>query len=210
MDRRTLLRSVAGLLAGAGLAGCTGADGEVPVTAEPPPPGIPTEAPGAGGSRPSTPPGESAVSIADYGGRADTDGTLIATVTVRNEGDRQQVRLVRVTVEINDLQATGDRFVSLAPGEERTVSIHLDVSFETWNRVGSITPEVVRRTPATPIPTDRATPTDGGTPTPGETPTDTPGGAGKSPTPTPGDDTRSETGTATDSATATESSAGTE
>ena len=156
MKRRTLLRSVLGLVAGAGLAGCSGAGGEVPVTAEAPPPSVPTETQGAGGPAPSNPPSGSAVSISDFGGEADADGSLVATVTVTNESDRQQVRLVRATVAINDLQTSGERFVVLSPRETRTVRIHLDVGFDAWNASGSLTPQVIRRTPTTPIPTDRA------------------------------------------------------
>jgi len=73
--------------------------------------------------------------------------------------------------------------VRLAPGEERTVSLDLDVSFEAWNTGGSLSPRVVRRTPATPLPTER------------ETPTDAVRSGGQSPT--PGSDTRTGTGTGT-------------
>lgn len=186
---------MAGLLAGAGLAGCTGAGGEVPVTAEPPPPGIATEA-GAGGSdggSGSTP--AASVSIVDFGGRAGPDDSLVATVTVENESDRQAVRLVRATVTVDDTQTTGERFVRLPPRERRTVRIHVDVSFEAWSERGSLSPQVIARTPATPIPTDR------------ETPTDT--AVRDSPTPTPGDDTRSGTATGTDSDTDTGTPPGT-
>ncbi|MEF8885417.1 MAG: hypothetical protein V5A44_09890 [Haloarculaceae archaeon] len=186
MKRRTLLRAAAGLLAGAGLAGCTGAGGEVPVTAEPPPPGVATEADSQGERAvDTTPAGGSAVGIVDYGGQAATDGTLVVTVTVENESDREQVRLVRATVGIDDVRTVGERFVRLPPRESRTVSIQFDVGYETWAATGSLAPEVVRATPATPIPTDRETPT-------------------------PGDDTRSATGTTTDSSTGTTSDTATD
>jgi hypothetical protein len=161
MKRRTLLDTVVGLLAGAGLAGCTGADGEVPVTAEPPPSEVATgaDAQGSDGASGSTP-ASGSVGIADFGGRADDDGTLVVAVTVDNESDRQVVRLVRATVTVDGVETVGERFVRLPPQETRTVSIHLGVSFEAWATGGSLTPEVVRRTPATPIPTDRQTPTD--------------------------------------------------
>jgi len=197
MKRRQLLRGALGVLAGAGLAGCTGASGEVPVTAEPPPAGLSTETDSGGVAPGSTPAGGSAVAITDFGGREDADGSLIATVTVENRSGTEQVRLVRATVAINDLQTSGDRFVRLGPGEERTVFVHVDVSFQAWNASGSLTPQVIRRTPATPIPTDR------------NTPTETAVSAEPSPTPSPGDDTQSEadtdSGTSTASATSKDS-----
>lgn len=198
MKRRQLFRGALGVLAGVGLAGCTGAGGEVPVTAEPPPASLPTETDSGGVAPGSTPPGGSAVAITDFGGREDADGSLIATVTVENRSGTRQVRLVRATIAVNDLQTSGERFVRLAPGEERTVLVHLDVGFEAWNASGSLTPQVIRRTPATPIPPDR------------ETPTETAVAASPSPTPTDSTDTQGETGTSPDSTTDSDDTSTTE
>jgi len=211
MDRRRLLRSAAGLLAGASLAGCTSADGEVPVTAEPPPPGI-----GDGGNGNGDGGGESGtatpdpVSIDGFDETEGEDGTLVVLVTVTNGGAQRQVRLVRATVTLDGVETVAEKFVALDPGATETVRFDVDVGYQAFLSGGSYVPDVVDRTPATPLPTATPTPE----PTAG-TPTSTGGGAmptptgavdgGDSPTPTPETDTRSETATGTPSHDGTDS-----
>lgn len=215
MDRRRLLRSAAGLLAGVGLAGCTGADGEVPVTAEPPPPGVGgDEADGANGGGELLTATPEALSIENYTETESEDGTLVVLVTVSNESVRRQVRLVRVTVTLDGVETVAETFVALGPGATETVRLGFDVGYQAWLGGGSYVPEIVDRTPATPLPTDTPTPepttgtsTSGegaDTPTPSgaadtSTPTGTADAGGDSPTGTPEADTRSETATGTPS-----------
>ena len=158
MDRRRLLRSAAGLLAGVGLAGCTSADGEVPVTAEPPPPGV-----GDGSGEPGTATPE-ALSIEDYTETESEDGTLVVMVTVSNGSDRRQVRLVRVTVTLDGVETVAEKFVALGAGGTETVRLDIDVGYQAFLDGGTYVPEVVDRTPATPTSTATAsTPTPTGT-----------------------------------------------
>jgi hypothetical protein len=204
MDRRRLLCGAAGLLAGVGLAGCTGGQGEVPVTAEPPPPGVgggeesgdgaidgDGDADGTGGS--ST--GDQSVSITDFNVLEADDGTVVATVTVSNDSERRQVRLARARITIENAETVAERFVTVSAGASATVRIPVDVGYQAWLNGGSYVPELVDRTPATPLPTAGPTP---GEPTAetADSQTGTPESGG-SPTRTPGTDTRSETGTKT-------------
>ena len=160
MDRRRLLRSAAGLLAGAGLAGCAGVDGEVPVTAEPPPSGVGGDGAGGtdgnGGEPGATTPDR--VSIDDFGETESEDGTLVVLITVSNESAQRQVRLVRATVTLDGVQTVAEKFVTLAPGATETVRLVVDVGYQAWLDGGSYVPDVVDRTPVTPLPTDPPTP----------------------------------------------------
>ena len=161
MDRRRLLRSAAGLLAGVGLAGCTSADGEVPVTAEPPPPGVGDGSDGSGEPGTATP---EALSIEDYTETESEDGTLVVMVTVSNGSDRRQVRLVRVTVTLDGVETVAEKFVALGAGGTETVRLDVDVGYQAFLDGGTYVPEVVDRTPATPTSTATASiPTHTGT-----------------------------------------------
>jgi len=202
MDRRGLLRGAAGLLAGVGLAGCTGSQGDVPVTAEPPPPGVRSDrASGEGASEdggvgPST--ANRTVVIEDFDAIEADDGSLVVSVTVSNDSGQRQVRLVRATVTVENVETVAERFVAVEGGGTATVRLPVDVGYRAWLNGGSYVPELLDRTPATPLPT--------ATPTPVEPTTRMEG----SPTATPEADTRSETGngtgTATPSATTTDAS----
>lgn len=202
MDRRRLLRSAAGLLAGVGLAGCTSADGEVPVTAEPPPPGVGDGSDGSGEPGTATP---EALSIEDYTETESEDGTLVVMVTVSNGSDRRQVRLVRVTVTLDGVETVAEKFVALGAGGTETVRLDVDVGYQAFLDGGTYVPEAVDRTPATPLPTDTPTPeSTAGTPTSTATastptPTGTADAGGDSPTGTPESDTLSETAAGTPS-----------
>lgn len=209
MDRRRLLCGAAGLLAGVGLAGCTGSQGEVPVTAEPPPAGVGGDgasgngATGDGGTGELTP--DRTVSIADFDAIEAEDGSLVVSVTVSNDGGRRQVRLVRATVTVENADTVAEQFVAVEAGGTATVRIPVEVSYRAWLNGGSFVPQLLDRTPATPLPTATPTPTDTTTRTEGS-PTRTDG----SPTQTPEADTGSETGTgAAADATSTESGTGT-
>jgi len=179
MDRRRVLRGVAGLLAGVGLAGCTGSQGEVPVTAEPPPPGVGRgSSGGAGGGRgdggdgpPGSPSTERAVTIEDFDANEADDGTLLVSITVSNDSAQRQVRLARATVSLGTAESVAERFVAVEAGGTATVRIPVDVSYQAWLDGGSYVPELVDRTPATPLPTATQTPTP--TTDPADTPTST-------------------------------------
>jgi len=198
MDRRRLLRGAAGLLAGVGLAGCTGGQSDVPVTAEPPPPGVGgdgasgTGATGEDGAvGPST--ANRTVVIEDFDAIEAEDGGLVVSVTVSNDSAQRQVRLVRATVTVENAETVAERFVAVEGGGTATVRVPVDVGYQAWLNGGSYVPELLDRTPATPLPT--------ATPTPTESTTRT----GESPTPTPETDTRSEDGRQTGIGTASDS-----
>jgi len=194
MDRRRLLCGAAGLLAGVGLAGCTGSQGEVPVTAEPPPPGVGGDgASGDGSSGGDSGAGQvtpgRTVSIEDFDAVEADDGSLVVTITVSNDSERRQVRLVRATVTIEGVDTVSEQFVAVEGGGTVTVRLPVDVGYRAWLDGGSYVPQILDRTPATPLPTATSTPT--------STETTTQSGGGGSPTRTPDADTRSETGTGT-------------
>jgi hypothetical protein len=198
MDRRRLLCGAAGLLAGVGLAGCTGSQEEVPVTAEPPPPGVggdgaSEEGATGGDGDVGSPTADRTVAIDDFDAIEGEDGSLVVTITVSNDSTQRQVRLVRATVTIEGVDTVAEQFVAVEGGGTVTVRLPVDVGYRAWLDGGSYVPQVLDRTPATPLPT--ATPV----PTSTETTTQTEG----SPTRTPDADTRSETGAGTRTRTGT-------
>jgi len=208
MDRRRLLRGAAGLLAGVGLAGCTGSQGEVPVTAEPPPPGV--ERGDADGNDPAggdglvrSPTADRSVSIEDFDANEAEDGTLVVSIVVSNDSERRRVRLARATVSIENAETVAERFVAVEAGETTTVRIPVDIGYRAWLDGGSYVPELVDRTPATPLPTATQTPVPT-TDDPADSPSPTPGAAGSPTTTTsPEADTRSETGAGEETRTGT-------
>ncbi len=156
MDRRTLLRGAIAFFAGGGFAGCLGADGEVPVTAEPPPPGIAdteTDTSTEATVTETRQPQQGTVSIEKLDAVEANDGTLSAAITVRNESDDRQVRLVRASITLNDTETVVDRFVTLEPGESETVRLPTEIDYQDWRTGGSYAPTLLNRTPETPLPT---------------------------------------------------------
>lgn len=208
MNRRSMLRGVAGLVAGGALAGCTGATGEVPETAPAPPPGVrvtPTDRDFDDSDGATN--GEITVVRENYSDERGPDGNLVVTIDVRNLSDRPQVRLVRAVVTVGNgpdaEELVFDEFVRLRGGAAETVRLETDVAYERWSGNGGYVPQILTRTPATPLPSETATPTQGST----ESASSTGSGDGNgspSSTETGAPDTRSETGSGTESGTGNE------
>jgi len=185
MQRRTVLRGLAALAAGAG-AGCT-ANREVPATAPEPPAGIATPeedgggADGAGGggdgsddgTAEPTPDGQRFV-VPARAFRSDEDGDLVVEVTVRNRSGVAHEAVMTVTVEAGEKTFTPVRHVVLQPEASDQFEIRVPVpesqlsgfavSFDPGPPETPIPEETL-----TPYPEDRATATDA-TATPSSTP----------------------------------------
>jgi hypothetical protein len=193
MDRRGFLRGAAALLAGGGLAGCTGNNEEVPVTAGPPPitdnegGGLPGGGPGADGGSSGGDGGDG--SGGDSGGSTATpqrfivpnydfqegeDGALVVVMEIENRSSGPHSGVVRVLVPTDEETYERALFVELDAGASATYELRFGLSFERFMTVGGFQVEFDAGTPETPIP--ETTVPHAGTPTvtPSRTPTATP------------------------------------
>ncbi|MFB6140391.1 MAG: hypothetical protein ABEJ26_08160 [Halosimplex sp.] len=167
MQRRTVLRGLAALAAGAG-AGCTSANREVPETAPLPPAEIRDAGgdggtgPGDGGSgdgddAPDTPEGQRFVVPSRSFGAAG-DGDLLVTLTVLNRADVAHRAVLTVNVGAGSKTFSPSRAVSLGPGESREFAIHVPVPYREFDREPNFDVSFDPGTPATPIPEGTVTP----------------------------------------------------
>ncbi|QLH84442.1 hypothetical protein [Halosimplex pelagicum] len=165
MQRRTVLRGLAALAAGAG-AGCT-ANREVPATAPEPPEGIATPA-----DDPEPTPDRQPFVVPERAFRSGEDGDLVVELTVRNRAGVAREAVMTVTVEAGDRTFTPSRHVALQPEASRRFEIRFPVpEAELTGFSVSFDPGP----PETPVPEETVTPYpgDGATPTDSPTPTDT-------------------------------------
>lgn len=193
MQRRSVLRGLAALAAGAS-AGCTGASGEVPVTAPDPPPGVKTASSevsdevdggdGGGdgfGDGPGETPDRQRFVVPTRTFQQADDGHLLVVVTVTNRTEIAHEAVMTVVIDAGAKTFTPSRFVSLGPEESREFRIHVPVPFDAFNQdpgFDAVFEPGVPETPipdgtVTPYPEDRETATAGATGTPTDSATAT-------------------------------------
>jgi len=188
MQRRTVLRGLAALAAGAG-AGCT-ANREVPATAPEPPEGIATPNDdgfgdgsggadgGDGGDGDGEPtPDRQRFVVPARTFRADEDGDLLAELTVRNRAEAAHEAVMTFRVEAGEKSFAPSRHVVLEPGATQVFDFHVPVPREQLTGFSISFEPGPPDTPIpdgtlTPYPEDRATATDNGPQTDGTTATD--------------------------------------
>ncbi|WP_135363014.1 hypothetical protein [Halosimplex halophilum] len=166
MQRRTLLRGLAALAAGAG-AGCT-ANREVPATAPEPPEGIATpeddgfgdgsggDGGGAGDDGEGDPtPDRQRFVVPARAFRSDGDGDLLADLTVRNRGEAAHEAVMTLRVEAGDRTFTPSRHVALEPGAAREYTFHFPVA---QDQLTGFSVSFEAGPPETPIPEGTVTP----------------------------------------------------
>ncbi|QLH79453.1 hypothetical protein HZS55_20090 [Halosimplex rubrum] len=183
MQRRTVLRGLAALAAGAG-AGCT-ANREVPATAPEPPEGIATPA-----DDPEPTPDRQPFVVPERAFRPGEDGDLVVELTVRNRAGVAREAVMTVTVEAGDRTFTPARHVVLQSEASGQFEIRFPVpeaeltGFSVSFDPGPPETPIPEGT-VTPYPGDGATPTDSPTPFATDTgSTDTPTGSGSTATDT--------------------------
>jgi hypothetical protein len=162
MQRRTVLRGLAALAAGAG-AGCA-ADGEVPATAPEPPEGIATpEEGGDGGGGASggddgdaePTPDQQRFVVPARTFRSDENGDLLVEVTVRNRVGVAHEAVMTVTVEAGDRTFSPSRHVVLQPQASGLVEISFPIP---EGRLTGFAISFDPGPPETPIPDGTVTP----------------------------------------------------
>ncbi|QPV62416.1 hypothetical protein I7X12_16995 [Halosimplex litoreum] len=162
MQRRTVLRGLAALAAGAG-AGCT-ADGEVPATAPEPPEGIATpEEGGDGGDRggggddgdAEPTPDQQRFVVPGRTFRSDENGDLVVEVTVRNRVGVAHEAVMTVTVEAGDRTFSPSRHVVLQPQASGLFEIRFPI---TEGQLTGFAISFDSGPPETPIPDGTVTP----------------------------------------------------
>ncbi|WP_123537452.1 hypothetical protein [Halosimplex salinum] len=197
MQRRTVLRGLAALAAGAG-AGCTSVDGQVPATAPDPPADVRRSSDdgssgdgGAGGSDGSSDDGGGAgdetpdkqrFAVPARAFRSDDDGDLVVEITVENRSEIVHNAVMTVHIRAGDKTFTPSRHVALEAGAQTTLSVHVPVpmiEFETDPGFDVTFDPGPPETPipegtVTPYPEDRETATAGDTDATAGSPTATP------------------------------------
>ena len=136
VNRRRLLATGARLAAASGVAafaGCTdSADPSDPLT----PPRSP-EATAAG----------EGLTVTDFADVEGDDGDLLVSVTVENRSGEERTGTVvvtaTVTAEDEEREGTVSQEVTVAPGERTETTLETGLSFESFNRSGSIRVEIV-------------------------------------------------------------------
>lgn len=180
MDRRAVLRGLAGVAAGLVGAGCSGNNEEVPVTAPDGPVGVREDdraqsgdgdADGSSGDGGGTATDQRFV-VPDYEFATDDRGDLVVVLTVRNRGPERHVGVVRVAVTVDDRTFAPERLVELDAGAEATFRIGFPVAREAFSDGGGFEISFEPGTPATPLPETPITRSPAGNETGGGTGTD--------------------------------------
>jgi len=158
MDRRSFLRGLATLSGVTALAGC-GGDPGVPETAPSPPPAVrragrqdeESDVGGSGDDTAGDTVSANGIVLAGQNILETSDGDLVITATVRNDGTNRGTVLVAMSVDAAGETVIVKRFVELTPGESTTIRFTPDVRYDDY---GGHVPDIRPETPATPLPSD--------------------------------------------------------
>ena len=165
MQRRSVLRGLFALTTGA-IAGCLGAEGEVPAVAPEPPFEVEiaddgesgTDGDGSNGSDENETPDRQRFRVPDRTFEAADDGHLVVVVTVENRSDAPHEAVLTAEVTAGRKVFTPSEFVSLLSGERREVRFHVPVPYGEFQADPGFGVQLDPGRPSTPLPDGTVTP----------------------------------------------------
>ncbi|WP_436923966.1 hypothetical protein [Halosimplex amylolyticum] len=166
MQRRSVLRGLAALTAGAAVAGCTGANREVPVAAPEPPDGVRNSggdgdagigsdgSAGAGDGTADTP----QFAVPEWTYEATEGGDLLVVLTVENRSQVPHETTMMVVLTAGNKRFTPTEHVALQSGASTEVRIVVPVPYSEYDADPGFEVQFEPGGPATPIPEGTVTP----------------------------------------------------